>query len=276
MNKVILFAGTTEGREIASKLRLKNIDTYVCVATTGGADMIESGGSLKVVPGRLGIDEIEKLIRDELSDCEGIVIDATHPYALEVSYNIDKAFSRAKEKRAANSHKNDSRERTNDIRLIRVLREQTDTFEGEDVFYFDDIDQLIDWLSSTKERIFSTLGAKEAMALTKVTDYANRVILRVLPSIESVRLCQEAGYPADNIICMQPPFSEEINKALFLEKKCGIMITKDTGKAGGMPEKMTAARDLGMKVGIIRRPKEQEMESIKMGLDAILDFISDL
>ena len=41
-------------------------------------------------------------------------------------------------------------------------------------------------------------------------------------------------------------------------KACGadILLTKDTGSAGGFPEKLAAAKALGMQVLVIRRPAE--------------------
>lgn len=277
MSRVILFAGTTEGRKISDKLRELNIDTNVRVATESGADMITSGGSIKVVAGRMDMEKIRSLILQEKANT---VIDATHPYAVDVSHNIQEAVcdicvrkdcginQYVRNRCGINQYAID-----HDVQLIRVLREHDDTWDGDNIYYFDDMDQLIEWLNTTDERIFSTLGAKEAMQLTMVKNYKDRVVLRILPSVESVRICQNAGYSSDSIICMQPPFSEEINKGLFNDKKCGIMITKDTGRAGGMPEKMAAAISCGMKIGIVRRPKEAAGVAKIMELEEVLEYI---
>ena len=46
MNKVIVFAGTTEGREICSFLKKYEIATLACTATEYGKCRIEEGGAL--------------------------------------------------------------------------------------------------------------------------------------------------------------------------------------------------------------------------------------
>lgn len=254
-SRVLLFAGTTEGREISDILRQLNIETFVCVATNSGAEMLEAGGCISVLVGRLTELEIVKLINEKQVS---LVIDATHPYAEIVSENIARATKESATK------------------LIRVVREEQEVWQEECVTYFDDIMQLIDWLNESDEKIFSTLGAKEAKALTGVKDFVDRVFLRVLPSIDSLRECLDAGYVASNIICMQPPFSREINEALFKDKGCGIMITKDTGKAGGMQAKMEAAMALDMRIGIISRPKEKldsNSEMMRMSLSETKQFL---
>ncbi|MEG0686422.1 MAG: precorrin-6A/cobalt-precorrin-6A reductase, partial [Erysipelotrichales bacterium] len=84
--KVLLFAGTSEGRKIASTLSNLNIDATVCVATDYGADILSDITNINLIEKRQDQNDIENLL--EIHD---IVIDATHPYALDISNNILKA-----------------------------------------------------------------------------------------------------------------------------------------------------------------------------------------
>ena len=61
MNKVIVFAGTTEGREICSFLKKYEIASLACTATEYGKCRIEEGGALTVRSGRLTEEEMEQL-----------------------------------------------------------------------------------------------------------------------------------------------------------------------------------------------------------------------
>ena len=45
-----------------------------------------------------------------------------------------------------------------------------------------------------------------------------------------------------------------INEAMFRETKASVLLTKESGKAGGFSEKVRAADDLDMEVLILRRP----------------------
>ena len=49
-----------------------------------------------------------------------------------------------------------------------------------------------------------------------------------------------------------------------------ILVTKDTGKAGGFPEKAAAAQSAGAKLLVIRRPTQETGYS----LDALYDFLT--
>lgn len=88
MNKVIVFAGTTEGREICSFLKKYEIASLACTATEYGKCRIEEGGALTVRSGRMTEEEMEQLFGEEQPE---MVIDATHPYADLVSENIRSA-----------------------------------------------------------------------------------------------------------------------------------------------------------------------------------------
>ena len=71
--------------------------------------------------------------------------------------------------------------------------------------------------------------------------------------------------PHRNIIAVQGPFSEELNKAVIRDYGTDVMITKDSGAAGGFPEKIRAAAECRIPVIVIMRPEEEGL-----GFDEIL------
>ena len=85
MSDVVVFAGTTEGCEICSFLAKNKVSVLACVATDYGSKSLKEGEYLKIHAGRLNGAEMENLLK-ELSP--GLVLDATHPYAAEVTENI--------------------------------------------------------------------------------------------------------------------------------------------------------------------------------------------
>ena len=244
MSDVILFGGTSESRVIAQALNKRNIRTIMCVATEYGESLAEQGRNFEIRSGRMDSSAIEDIIKKEQP---AAVIDATHPYSVIISDTVEKICA------------------LNNCRYIRIIRESIPA-QGAD--YFDSFDELITYLNGTDGIIFSAFGSKEAEILTGVKDFQKRVVLRTLPSEESVGICLRAGFPAKNIICMQGPFSEELNYAMFKEVHADILITKESGRAGGFEEKINAAKRLGMKIGIIKRPAEKSGisldEAIKM------------
>ena len=232
MAEILLFGGTSEGRELAAFLKARNISALVCVATEYGESLLDAGGSVEVHTGRLNEDAMAGLIQEH---GPRLVLDATHPYADAVSRNIRAACAKVT------------------TAYLRVKRESA----AEDGFMtFPTMDALIAWLNTTEGVIFSGLGAKEARALTAVTGFERRVWLRILPFAEGLNACIGAGFPAKHIICMQGPFSMELNAAMFRAAKASILITKESGAAGGFLEKLAAARACGMRVAVLKRPDE--------------------
>ena len=88
MKKVLVFAGTTEGRELAELLADSNIKCSVCVATDYALELMNDK-RLDVHCGRLTEEEMEVLMRDGKFD---VVVDATHPYAQSVRQQIRSLF----------------------------------------------------------------------------------------------------------------------------------------------------------------------------------------
>lgn len=205
----------------------------MCVATEYGEQLLEPGGSLRVHTGRLSAEEIASLIAKEHP---AKVIDATHPYASSIRQNLKSACQ------------------IMGTPYLRVLR---DAFPATDCVTFETMPGLISWLNSQPGIIFSMLGAKEATSLTAVSGFSKRVWLRVLPSIESLGACLDAGFPAKQIVCMQGPFSEEMNVAMLHAANADILVTKESGLAGGFPEKLAAAKKLSIQIAVLKRPRDE-------------------
>ena len=88
--KVLLFGGTTEGRELAAWLRENNISALSHVATEYGEALLREE-ALPAEAGRLNEREMRELLQ---TGAFSAVVDATHPFATEVSRNIKEAVGR--------------------------------------------------------------------------------------------------------------------------------------------------------------------------------------
>ena len=241
MYKVIVFAGTTEGREIAEFLDRKGISAHICVATEYGEQLLQGGQNLEISHERLNAEEMEMLIKEK--KCE-MVIDATHPYAAEVTINIKKACEAA------------------EVSYIRVLRENQENQNSGDCLYADSVEDAVALLEHTKGNILATTGSKEAAKYTALTDYESRVFLRVLSLPDVVKQCKELGFQGKNLICMQGPFSKELNIAMLRQWDCKYLVTKMSGATGGFQEKIDAARICGCISVIIGRPIKESGLSV--------------
>ena len=245
MAEIVLFGGTSEARILVSHLQQKGISALVCVATEYGETVLPAGGSVNVHTGRL--DELAmRLLLAEQSP--RLVIDATHPYADIVSRNLRAACESAH------------------TPYLRIKRAQ---IAQDGVLAFSDVPSLIDWLNTADGVIFSGLGAKEARALTAVRGFEKRVWLRILPFVEGLTECVSMGYPPAHMICMQGPFSRELNAAMFRAAQAQILVTKESGTAGGFLEKIAAARDCGMTTAVLARPVDEDGVSLEEAIKQI-------
>ena len=238
MYKAIVFAGTTEGYALCEFLAENRVSVYACAATEYGGSLLQENEFLHVSAGRLKTEDMEELFRKEKPE---IVLDATHPYAAEVTKNIRTACESA------------------GVLYQRILRP-----EGEsEAIYVESTEEAAAFLSGTEGNIFLTTGSKELAKFTGIPDYKERLFARVLSIPSVIRSCAELGIEGKHLIGMQGPFSAEINEAMLRQFQCSYLVTKDTGLAGGFPEKMEACQRCGVTPVIIGRPLKEEGLSLQ-------------
>ena len=109
--------------------------------------------------------------------------------------------------------------------------------------------------------------SKNLKDFTAVEDYKERIALRVLPMENSLVSALEHGYKPANIVCMQGPFSKELNIAMFKKFRSKYVVTKDSGEVGGFAEKVEAANEAGAKLIVIGRAVEEQGK----GLEEIIE-----
>jgi precorrin-6x reductase len=116
-----------------------------------------------------------------------------------------------------------------------------------------------------------TTGSKELEAYTSITDYRTRLFARVLSLPSVVQKCSELGFEGKHLICMQGPFSRELNEAMIRHCQASYLVTKDTGVEGGFPEKEAAATVCNCTLIIISRPVSEEGISVETCIKKYLE-----
>lgn len=235
MEKVIVFAGTTEGYELCRFLSEHHVTVCACTATEYGGKALKETPYLRVHTGRLKKEEMGELFRMEAPQ---LVLDATHPYAAEVTKNIKAAC----EERG--------------VFYQRVLREEGK--QAEEAVYVESTEEAAEFLNTTEGNVLLTTGSKELKKFLTVKDYRERLFARVLSLPSVMEECSAAGFEGKHLIGMQGPFSREMNEAMLRQFRCRYLVTKDTGRAGGFREKIEAALSCGAVPVIIGRPLKEE------------------
>lgn len=232
--RLLLFAGTTEGRRLFEWLADRGVPVDASAATAYGGELLRGGGCARVLTGRMDEAAMAALLQE---NAYALVVDATHPYAREVTANIRAACAET------------------GTPFCRLLRPEA---AGDGVDAFPTLEKAVAFLAKEEGAILSTIGSKELAALTALPGYRERVFARVLPLPQVVEECTALGFEGKNLIAMQGPFSYELNLAMLRQYGCRFLLTKDSGKAGGMEEKWRAAVDAGARVVLISRPPEAD------------------
>jgi precorrin-6x reductase len=231
--RILIFAGTTEGRLLCEALSAAGIGAVASVATEYGREILPALPGIEVLAGRLDARSMTELIQGRSIQT---VVDATHPYAVEATDNIRAACAGT------------------GVRYIRLLRPES---KYSDVATAADAGEAARLLDGEGNALI-TVGVKELEAFTGVRDFARRLYVRVLPSEDSMRSAMALGFSGRHLIGMQGPFTRELNVALLRMFNCRWLVTKDSGDAGGLRDKLDAARDAGAEVILIRRVRSEE------------------
>jgi precorrin-6Y C5,15-methyltransferase (decarboxylating) len=237
----VIFAGTTEGRQIAEQLARAGVQTEVCVATEYGAGLLEALPTLHVQARRMKTEEMAEFFREKKPE---LVIDATHPYASLVTENIKEACN------------------VSGYPYLRMQRASSQnagaSLKERNVIYVQSVKEAVEYLENTRGNVLLTTGSKELAGFTALTDYEERLYARVLSLPKVVADCDALGFRGKHLICMQGPFSLEMNLAMMQQIHAEYMVTKESGHAGGFEEKYEAAMALDKTLIIIGRPAQCE------------------
>lgn len=236
MKKILIFSGTTEGRRLSEHLAARQIPHEVSVATEYGELVMKEHPLVTIHRGRLSHEEMAHFLKEHQFE---IVIDATHPYATEVTKTI-----RACVKECVQAGQ--------EISYLRLERDITAGEADKNVF-FSNIEECIGELEKVPGNILLTTGSKDLPKFCQSENLRGRLYVRVLPGIESISICMEQGLLPKQILALQGPFSVEMNEALLHQYAITCVVTKQGGATGGFPEKQEAARRANIPLFVLQK-----------------------
>lgn len=235
--RIVIFAGTTEGRLLAERLAASGVEVTACVATEYGEKLIPEQPCLQVHSGRMDAEKMTDFLQQKMPY---LVVDATHPYAQVVSETVKKVCEELH------------------MEYVRLLRPAGAALPADERIHFvQNAKAAAELAEQMSGNIFLTTGSKELAVFIQIISDFSRLYARVLSTEETFEICKELGFEGKQLICMQGPFSEDLNRAMYAHVDAKILVTKESGDVGGFSDKMQAALALGMQCIVIQRPKEQ-------------------
>ena len=230
---ILVLAGTQDGREIAAGLKAARHEVLVSVVSDYGRELAERSG---VTAQAAAMDE-QELGRFVQEQAVSLIVDATHPYAVNVSRNAARVGKSLQ------------------IPCLRYERPDSALPAYEKLHQAAELQDAAQIAVSLGKTIFLTTGSHTLAVFRAAASIAKcRLIARVLPQPEVIAACLAHGFMPADIVAAQGPFSQELNRALFKEYKADVMVTKNSGTVGGTDAKIAAAIDLNLAVVVVGRP----------------------
>jgi precorrin-6A/cobalt-precorrin-6A reductase len=176
-----------------------------------------------------GFGGVEGLIDYLTSHRSEAVIDATHPFAAQMSRNAKEACARL------------------GLPLVALTRPPWESVIGDRWFDVADGEEAVAALGATPRRVFLTVGRLSLPVFAAAPFH--RYLIRAIDPPKGLD-----ALPDRELILARPPFSIEDEEALMREKRIGVLVSKNSGGEATYA-KIAAARRIGLPVVMIRRPK---------------------
>lgn len=228
---ILVLGGTSDSLIICRRLNEIGKFYKVSVTTAYGATLALQYTS-QVLTGTLDLETMVQLIFNEQVE---VIIDATHPYAVEVSKTAIKASE------------------ITGIQYIRYERASLlDQVSYKKLYKVQSLSEACQVAAKLGNRIFLSTGSKNLEAYWQALGNKT-LIVRVLPTSEVLKTCEKIGFQVGQIIGMKGPFTKELNAAMYEAYEIDLVITKESGQEGGFLEKIEACKKLDINVIVIER-----------------------
>jgi precorrin-6A/cobalt-precorrin-6A reductase len=229
---ILLLGGTGESARIAEAIRDAGLSVLVSMATEIPL-ALPSGPGIESRRGRLNLEQLVRLIEEiEIT----ALVDAAHPFAAEAHKTAMQAA-----------------QRTN-IPYLHWLRDESDLSGYSNLHMAADHQSAAQMAATLRRPILLTIGSRNLLPYVHAArGAALPVYARVLPCQESEESCRLAGLDKSKVIAARGPFAVEDTLVLLRGLEIGTLVTKESGRVGGVAEKLEAATRAKCNVVIVQR-----------------------
>jgi len=234
---ILLLSGTSEGRVLGARLGAAGL-AFVASVTTPEARTLFAGinPAPEVLVTRFSGDSLDEFLR-ERQVCA--ILDATHPFAHRISAKAMQAAARA------------------NIVYVRYERPTSAlSAQSDEIIVVPEIEAAARVCLQRGTRIFLTTGAKTLPTFREVI--ARKLVMaRILPTVASLTQALEVGLTPAQILALRGPFSQALECAILREYRFDLLVTKESGAAGGLETKLAAAAEVCVPAVVVGRPQLQ-------------------
>lgn len=222
--RVLILGGTTEARQLAGKLAQRG-DLAVTLSLAGRTESPVPQGVPTRSGGFGGVEGLAAYLRREQIN---LLIDATHPYAANISRNAAEAARLA------------------DVPIFALRRPAWEPAAGDRWALVADAAEAVKALGPEPRKVFLALGRQEIAEFASAPQHA--YVIRSVDPVEPPLDVPDATY-----ILARGPFAEADELELLKTHRVDAIVAKNSGGSATYG-KIAAARKLGIEVILFRRP----------------------
>src|SRR5271166_19536 len=241
--RLLILGGTSEASALARRLA-SDASVAPVLSLAGATEKPAAAPITQRVGGFGGAEGLAAYIRAERIDA---VIDATHPFAAQMSANAAAAC------RAAGA------------RLVVFTRPAWSPQPSDRWTEVASIDDAVEALGAVRKTVFLTQGRLQLAAFARAPQH--RYIVRAIDRPAEIGALREC-----RLILDRGPFALAEELKLMREERVETLVTKNSGGRATYA-KIEAARTLGVGVVMVRRPKPPDAEAL-YDLDAVMEWIA--
>jgi precorrin-6A/cobalt-precorrin-6A reductase len=237
--RVLLLGGTSEASKLASLLAGQS-DISAILSFAGRTKALHVPEIPYRIGGFGGVEGLSAYLDAQHID---VLIDATHPFAEQISRHAAIAASRA------------------NIPLVRLSRPAWRPDAADRWINVSDMAAAAAALGREPKRVFLTVGRLqiEAFAAAPQHFYLIRAIEPLVP---------EPSLPHHRVILGRGPFEVDTEAKLLREESIEVIVTKNSG-GGATFAKLLAARKLALPVVMVARPQQASRPALHEPADVI-------
>lgn len=250
-HRILILGGTTEARQLAGKLAARD-DLSITLSLAGRTENPVAQNVPTRVGGFGGAGGLAAYLNDMRID---LLIDATHPYAAQISANAAEAARKTR------------------MPIIALRRPGWEPVAGDRWTLVGTVAEAVEALGPAPRRAFLSLGRQEVAAFEVAPQH--HYLIRSVDPVEPKLAVPDAEY-----LLARGPFREADENALLRDHRIDVVVSKNSGGEATYG-KIAAARVLGIDVVMVRRPalpdvpSAESLETLAAMVDHFLGPVAD-
>ena len=240
--RILVLGGTTEASRLAKALATRP-DLTPTLSLAGRTEAPAAQPIATRIGGFGGIEGLSAWLRDNAVD---VLVDATHPFAAQISRNAAEAA------------------RATGTPIVAFVRAPWRCGLGDRWIEVENLEAAALAIGETRRRVLLTTGRLGLAAFEVAPQH--HYLIRTIDDPGPL-----PGLPDHTMLFDRGPFDLAAERALMERERIEVVVTKNSGGSATWP-KMVAARELGLPVIIVEPPSRPDVPQVH-DVEAVLAFV---